>query len=103
VHGRFENRQGLLEGLGARLLEQTAQEWESSLRPLGVAAGAVKDLGEALEGDLASSRDMIVSVETPSGVLRMVGNPIHTDAPSDYTVPPRLHEHTDEVFSEDEP
>ncbi|MFZ0664274.1 MAG: CoA transferase [Acidimicrobiales bacterium] len=99
VRARFENRRSLLDGLAARLLEKSAEEWESRLRPVGVAAGAVKDLGEALEGALASSRGMIVSVETPAGALRMIGNPIHTDVLSAYTEPPRLHEHTGEVLA----
>jgi crotonobetainyl-CoA:carnitine CoA-transferase CaiB-like acyl-CoA transferase len=42
---------------------------------------------------------MVVSVETPEGPLRMVGNPIRwTDAPPEHRVPPRLHEHTREVL-----
>ena len=42
---------------------------------------------------------MVVSVETPEGPLRMVGNPIRwTDAPQEHRVPPRLHEHTREVL-----
>ena len=45
----------------------------------GIPVGAVADLGDALDGDLARSRGMVVSVDTADGPLRLVGNPIHVD------------------------
>jgi crotonobetainyl-CoA:carnitine CoA-transferase CaiB-like acyl-CoA transferase len=42
---------------------------------------------------------MVVTVDTPGGPLRMVGNPIRcSDATQEHRVPPRLHEHTREVL-----
>ena len=96
---RFEHRARLLEELGAVLRGSSAADWVERLRPLGIAVGEVVDLGQALDGDLAQSRGLVVSVDTPDGPLRMVANPIReTDAPSDYRPPPRLHEHTREVL-----
>jgi crotonobetainyl-CoA:carnitine CoA-transferase CaiB-like acyl-CoA transferase len=96
---RFEHRATLLEELGAVLRGSSAADWVERLRPLGIAVGEVVDLGEALDGDLAQSRGLVVSVDTPDGPLRMVANPIRgTDAPSAYRPPPRLHEHTREVL-----
>jgi crotonobetainyl-CoA:carnitine CoA-transferase CaiB-like acyl-CoA transferase len=96
---RFDNRTELLELLGARLKEAAAADWVARLRPLGIAVGEVVNLADALDGDLVRSRGMVVSVETPEGPLRMVGNPIRwTDAPPEHRVPPRLHEHTREVL-----
>jgi crotonobetainyl-CoA:carnitine CoA-transferase CaiB-like acyl-CoA transferase len=96
-HARFDNREELLSLLGARLREEPADEWEKRLGPLGLAVGAVRELDEALDGELA--RDMVVSVDTPEGPLRMVGSAINiVDAPTEYRLPPRLHEHTDELL-----
>ena len=58
-------------------------------------------LGDVLDGDLVRARDMVVSVDTDDGPLRMVGNPIHVvGTPREYAAPPRLHEHTDAVLRE---
>jgi crotonobetainyl-CoA:carnitine CoA-transferase CaiB-like acyl-CoA transferase len=99
MHARFDNREELLGALAARLAEASAAEWEKRLRPLGIAAGAVTELGDALDGELVRSRGMVVSIETDAGPLRVIGNPIRcTGAPSEYRVPPRLHEHTRELL-----
>jgi CoA:oxalate CoA-transferase len=104
MHARFEHREELLAGLSARLMDAPATEWEERLRPLGIPVGAVVGLGDALDGDLVRSRDMVVSVDTAAGPLRMIGNPIRCAGVRDgYRVPPRLHEHTDEVVSRPAP
>ena len=60
------------------------------------------NLADALDGDLARERGMVVSVDTPEGPLRMVGNPIRfADTPQEHHLPPRLHEHTHEVLARD--
>ena len=76
MQARFEHRDELLDALGARLTEASAAEWVERLRPLGIAVGEVVDLADALDGDLVRDRGMVVSVDTPEGPLRMVGNPI---------------------------
>ena len=101
MHARFEHRDQLLADLTAVLKEATAEQWTARLRPLGVPVGPVADLDEVLEGDLVRERGMVVSVDTADGPLRMVGNPIHVvGVPREMHVPPRLHEHTDEVSEE---
>jgi crotonobetainyl-CoA:carnitine CoA-transferase CaiB-like acyl-CoA transferase len=102
---RFEHRDELIDALGTELLRASAAEWVARLRPLGIAVGEVVNLAEALDGDLGRGRGrgMVVSVDTPEGPLRMVGNPIRcTDARQEYRVPPRLHEHTREVLDRDQ-
>jgi crotonobetainyl-CoA:carnitine CoA-transferase CaiB-like acyl-CoA transferase len=98
MHARFEHRAELLEALAAELHKASAAEWVARLRPLGIPVGEVINLADALDGDLVRSRGMVVAVDTPDGPLRMVGNPIRTDAAQEYRVPPRLHEHTREVL-----
>ncbi len=98
MQARAEHRDELVDALQARLLEAPAAEWVERLRPLGIAVGAVVALGDALDGDLVRGRDIIVSVDTDAGPLRMIGSPIRVDdARGEYRVPPRLHEHTAEV------
>jgi crotonobetainyl-CoA:carnitine CoA-transferase CaiB-like acyl-CoA transferase len=99
MHARFQHRDELLRDLGELLRAAPAVEWVERLRPLGMAVGEVADLADALDGELARARGTVVSVNTPSGPLRLVANPIRIDdAPAEYRIPPRLHEHTDEVM-----
>jgi len=99
MHARFAHRAELLEALGARLKEASALEWEEHLRPLGIPAGAVRELGDALDGDLVRSRGMVVPIETAAGPLRVMGSPIRFDGERpEYREPPRLHEHTRDVL-----
>jgi crotonobetainyl-CoA:carnitine CoA-transferase CaiB-like acyl-CoA transferase len=101
MHARAEHRDALLAELGAILKAAPADEWTARLRPLGIPAGPVATLGDVLDGELVRARGMVVSVDTAAGPLRMVGNPIHVvGAAREYSLPPRLHEHTDEVTSE---
>jgi crotonobetainyl-CoA:carnitine CoA-transferase CaiB-like acyl-CoA transferase len=100
---RFEHRAALLDALGDVLLTSSAADWVERLRPLGIAVGEVVDLGDALDGELARARGVVVSVDTADGPLRMVANPIRCDPPSAYGPPPRLHEHTREVLGAAEP
>jgi crotonobetainyl-CoA:carnitine CoA-transferase CaiB-like acyl-CoA transferase len=98
MHARFDNRQELLRALTACLESASAVEWEERLRPLGITAGAVTELGKALDGELVRSRGTIVSVDTGDGPLRLIGSPIRLDdAQPEYRAPPRLHEHTAEL------
>ena len=99
MQARFDHRAQLLDELSARLKEAPAAEWVRRLSPLGVAVGEVVGLAEALDGELARSRRMVVSVETADGPLRMVGNPIRwSDDHQEYRPPPRLHEHTEDLL-----
>jgi len=106
MHARFENRAVLLDALGARLREAPAAEWADRLRPLGIAVGAVVDLGDALDGELVRARGMVTSVETEDGPLRLIASPIKFDGRgAEYRPPPHLHEHTGELVErpDDEP
>jgi crotonobetainyl-CoA:carnitine CoA-transferase CaiB-like acyl-CoA transferase len=101
MHARAEHRDALLAELGSVLKEASAEEWTARLRPLGVPVGPVADLDVVLDGELVRAREMVVSVDTDDGPLRMVGNPIRVvGLPRQYGAPPRLHEHTDDVSEE---
>jgi crotonobetainyl-CoA:carnitine CoA-transferase CaiB-like acyl-CoA transferase len=65
-----------------------------------LAVGAVKELADALDGDLVRERGMVVSIETAEGPLRVLANPIRfSNSDTEYEPPPRLHEHTDDVLA----
>ena len=99
MHDRFEHRTELLDALGERLREATTQEWLDRFRPLGIPVGPVIDLGVALDSALVEARSMVATIETPEGPIRVVANPIRMGGePQTYAAPPRLHEHTREVF-----
>ena len=96
---RFEHRVELLRVLGAVLKEASAAEWESRLRPLGIAAGAVVKLDQVLDSALLQAREMVVSVGGEADSLRLLGSPIRFDGTrGEYHPPPRLHEHTEELL-----
>ncbi len=100
MQARSEHRTELTDALQARLMDAPATEWVERLRPLGIAIGAVIGLGDALDGDVVGERDIVVSVDTDAGPLRMIGSPIRfDDARAEYRVPPRLHEHTGELVA----
>jgi len=101
MHARSENRAALVELLSAVLREDSAAQWVERLRPLGVPVGAVLELSAALDGELASWRGMVATIETPEGPLRVVGNPIHcSGVEQEYQAPPRLHEHSAEILGD---
>src|SRR5438105_7522132 len=103
MHARSDNRKELLDLLGARLKEAPATEWEERLRPLGLAVGAVKELADTLDGDLVRNRDMVVSIDTAEGPLRVLACPIRfSDSSAEYDPPPRLHQHTDDLSALEE-
>ncbi len=101
MHARNEHRTVMLDELTARFKTATAQEWMARLRPLGIPVGPAADLGDTLDSDLVKARDMVVEIGTAAGPLRLVGNPIRIQGVQpEYRVPPRLHEHTEEVLDE---
>jgi crotonobetainyl-CoA:carnitine CoA-transferase CaiB-like acyl-CoA transferase len=99
MHARAEHRDELLAEVASILKGASAEEWTARLRPLGIPVGPVAELGAVLDGELVRAREMVVSVDTDDGPLRMVGNPIRiAGIEREYGAPPRLHEHTDEVL-----
>jgi CoA:oxalate CoA-transferase len=96
---RHEHRDELLALLSPLLKERTADEWTARLRPLGLAVGPVKTLDEAVDSDFVIGRGLIASLETGEGPIRTVTHPVRYDGVRpEATLPPKLHEHTDEIF-----
>jgi CoA:oxalate CoA-transferase len=93
--GRRAHRQAVIDAVGDVLAGDTAAGWVARLAPLGVVVAGVETLERALAGDQAAHRGMVVTIPTPDGPLRAVGNPIKTPGPpAAYRPPPLLGEHT---------
>jgi len=83
---RAAQRDEVLALVAGALATDTAANWESRLRPLGVPVAAVRTLPEAL----AANPEVIVT----AGAFRLIRNPIQIDGyEPDYGAPPRLDEH----------
>jgi CoA:oxalate CoA-transferase len=83
---RAARRDEVLGVVTKALSADTATGWEARLRPLGVAAAAVRTLPEALE----EAPEMVVT----AGEFRLVGSPVRVAGyEPGYSPPPRLGEH----------
>ena len=101
MQARVSHRDEVIGTLTERFRAATTSHWVDTLRPLGIPIGPVQHIGEALESEVVRARGTVISVDTPAGPMRMVGNPIRTDGPPvQHRLPPRLHEHTDAVLGE---
>jgi CoA:oxalate CoA-transferase len=95
TRARSENRGSVVEAVAQVLAVRTTQEWMELLGSGKLVVAGVQSLATALESE--RSREMIVAVSTPDGVLRLTGNPIRIEgAQAVYSAPPRLGEHTSE-------
>jgi crotonobetainyl-CoA:carnitine CoA-transferase CaiB-like acyl-CoA transferase len=98
---RHDNREALLELLTPILKATTSAEWVARLRPLGLPVGPVQTLDDALDSDFVAKRDLVVSLETGEGPIRIVGNPLRFNGERPAaTLPPLLHEHTQEILGD---
>lgn len=99
--GRRQNREAVLAAIGEVLMTATAAEWVRRLAPLGVVAAEVGTLKQALESDLARSRDLVVTLGDGSQALRAVASPLKFDGYTPhYGLPPLLDEHHADVLGE---
>lgn len=95
MEGRRLNRELVIDAVQKTLAAGTNEQWVNRLAPLGVVIAGVQDLDHALASDLTLQRHMVVTIPTPDGALRMVGNPIKcSDHRTNYRAPPLLGEHT---------
>ncbi len=98
---RGENRDEVIAMTAELMKTRDTADWVDALGREGLVISGVETLAQALDGELAASRDMIAVIPTPDGPLRVVGNPIKlSDHQQTYTPPPLLGEHNDEVLAE---
>ena len=100
---RMKNLPALVDVMNAVLVTKTRAEWQEKLDAVGVPAGPVNSIGEAVTHPQVLARDMVVEVEHPQvGRYKTIGCPIHLSAtPSSVAGPaPLLGEHTREILKQ---
>ena len=103
---RKQNRAALTDALETALAMKTAQEWESIFAGLGIPAGRVATVPEALKSPQVASRDLLQTFASgDSGVDRPVtvaraGFRMSNGNPDAASPPPRLGADTLEVLTD---
>ena len=95
-HNRAEFEEILEEALGQR----TTDEWLPCMEEEDLWAAPVKSLSEVFTDPQVLHNNMVVSVDSPIGKLRMPGIPYKlSKTPAQIrTAPPTLGQHTEEVL-----
>lgn len=101
--GRFEDRE-LINGIVQdTLMTNTAEYWLKKLQEKRIPCAPVNKFSKALNDPQIVSRNMVIAVKNGKGdEVRMPGNPIKLSEnfPEEFTYPPQLGEHTDEILIE---
>lgn len=101
---RLENRSGLTELLEEVLVTQATDYWVDKLNAVGVPAGAVLSVPQALALPQIADRGMMASFENVPGADRDIrilrtGIKMDGDAPSVNTPPPELGQDNEDILS----
>ena len=101
--GRKRNRAALTRELEAALARRSAAEWETALNRLGVPAGRVLTVPEALEVPQVKERELLQAFDGAPGLGRAIsvtrsGFKMSGGDPAAASPPPRLGEHTAEIL-----
>ena len=104
-HQRVMNRDSLIPQLKALTAGKSCAFWLEGLEKLQIPGGPINSIAEVFNDPQVVHRGMKVEMQDPafeSGRISLVGNPIHMDrtAPSYRLAPPKLGQHTQEVFRE---
>ena len=98
MHARSKNRNFVVEQISTVLRQQDSAYWLDRLLPKGVVAAGVGSMADSLRTKQTEAREMVVTVNTQYGPLRMVGNPIKLQSVTTlYAPPPLLGEHSEEI------
>ncbi len=91
---RRRHREAVVATVAELLAGDTTERWVARLAPLGVVVAGVATLEQALASEQVAHRDMVVTIDTPAGPLRAIGNPIKIPGETTtYAAPPLLGEH----------
>jgi succinate--hydroxymethylglutarate CoA-transferase len=98
---RVRNREAMDSAVDETMNTRSRQEWIDSLAPVGIPAGPINSVAEALSSEQTLARDMVATVDHPtSGEVPLVGIPFKMfgTPPSIRLPPPTLGEHSREVL-----
>ncbi|QVQ53825.1 CoA transferase [Spiractinospora alimapuensis] len=99
---RLANREALVAAIEERTTTRTRDEWLTLLEEVGVPAGPINSVPEALSDPHTQARDMVVDVEHETlGTVRTLGPIVKlSDTPATIQSPaPGLGEHSTEVLT----
>ncbi len=99
---RVRNADALLPIVERIVAGRTRDEWVAALEAAGVPVGAIRTVGEVLEGPGIAARGKVATLPHPTaGAVRMVDTPVELSAcrTGARFAPPRLGEHTREVLA----
>ncbi|GFG49361.1 hypothetical protein CQY20_07055 [Mycolicibacterium agri] len=97
---RNEHREEFETLLEDALQHKTTAEWMELMEPEGLFAAPVKSFGEAFTDEQVLQQEMIVTIDSPVGELKLPAPPykLSRTPASVRTAPPKHGQHTDEVL-----
>jgi CoA:oxalate CoA-transferase len=102
---RKQNRVALTDALETALATRSAAEWEAQLNAIGVPAGRVVTVPQALGSEQIASRELLQTFDAFDGIegrpitVAKAGFKMSDGDPLAATPPPALGAHTDEVLA----
>ncbi|MGD0433646.1 MAG: CoA transferase, partial [Acetobacteraceae bacterium] len=99
---RKENEAALRQIIEAALAKQDAKAWEKELNAAGAPSASIWTIEEIIDHPQIVARDVMQSVETQYGMLRLMGSGFqmaHGGGHLD-TAPPELGAHTDAILAD---
>jgi crotonobetainyl-CoA:carnitine CoA-transferase CaiB-like acyl-CoA transferase len=101
VESRRQNRTVIEEEIERIFLERDHHEWLERLKKAQLPHGEVRGVAEVLAHPQAAARRLIREVESPVGLVPVIGSPLHlSDSPARYDRIPDLGEHTEPILKE---
>jgi crotonobetainyl-CoA:carnitine CoA-transferase CaiB-like acyl-CoA transferase len=100
---RVRHRDVLVPMIQERFLRRSTASWLSALEAVGIPAGPVRTVPEALASEEAEDGGMVVELESSDGTVTRALGPVPKLAKTPAVAgcaPPRVGEHTDEVLRE---
>ena len=102
--GRMQNRDVLRDIINGALASNTKAFWSERLVAVGIPAGPINTVAEALDNDQVRHLGLVETVDHPTlGEVRQVGNPLAKPQAVDAWVrraPPVLGQHSGEILRE---
>ena len=97
--GRMENRKDLEEILDGAIKTKNQEEWKSLFVDWDIPGAPINDLSDVFSDPQVLHRNMLVEIEHPTiGSIKTSGNPIKTGQDENFSPPPLLGQHTQEIL-----
>jgi len=99
---RVENMNLLESEIEARLTDRTTDEWMDAFVDAGIPAGPVQAVEDALNNEQTEARGVMTTIERDGQEIPVIEHPLNFDRVDSgfESPPPKLGEHTEQVFSE---